>query len=339
MYAYVRRGRFIGISAAAAVMAPRAARATGGLDIESAESVHPMRVLLATGAASSPETVDDWHFMWEGRAYRGSFSTVRLPDGRDGLINTLPLDSYLYGVLAKEVSPSWPAAAQQAQAIVSRTYALIKLRPANAYDVVAGESYQQYAGIEGESVQGRAAIDATGGVVLTYGGMPAHVAYSSCCGGKTAAAGDVWNTPFPYLPSIPDPNCMGSPYYDWTASVQLAELEGAFPPCGGIGSLRSVALEATPGDRPTGISFVGSSSTFATTPKALRDSLGAAVIRSTFVRGAALEAGGASVALTGTGRGHGVGMCQWGARGLAGQGAGAHDILAFYFPGTEFGSA
>jgi stage II sporulation protein D len=299
-----------------------------------------VRVLLASGPVESPQVIDDWHFSWEGRGYRGSFALVKLPDGRDGLINALPLDAYLYGVLAKEVSPSWPAAAQQAQAIVSRTYALGKLRPGNAYDVVASESDQHYAGIAGESVQGRAAIDATGGVVLTFDGFPAHVAYSSCCGGKTAAAGDVWNTPYPYLPSVADPNCAGSPAYDWQSIVPRQTIEDAFPACGDIGALRSVDLAvAAAGDRPTGISLVGSVSTFATTPKAFRESIGASVIRSTFVRTATPEDGGASVALTGTGRGHGVGMCQWGARAMGEAGSSARDILAFYLPGTEFGRA
>jgi stage II sporulation protein D len=299
-----------------------------------------MRVLLATGPAVPPEPIDEWHFTWEGRQYRGTFEVVRLPDGSDGLVNTLPLDSYLYGVLAKEVSPSWPAAAQQAQAIVARTYALGKLRPGNPYDVVASESDQQYGGIAGESVQGRAAIDATGGVVLTYAGAPAHVAYSACCGGRTADAGDVWNAPYPYLPSIVDPNCAGSPPYEWQALVPVRDIEAALPDCAGLGILRSVELQVLDsGDRPKGISLVGTGATFATTPKALRASLGPGVLRSTFIRTATVDAGGASLALTGTGRGHGVGMCQWGARTLGEQGSTAAGILAFYFPGTAFGRA
>jgi len=335
----MRRGRFLG-TAAAAVAWPRAARATGGLDIETAESLHTMRVLLASGPSAQPEPIDDWHFSWESRQYRGSFGIVTLPDGNAGLVNTLPIDAYLYGVLAKEVSPSWPAAAQAAQAIVSRTYALGKLRPAAVYDVVASESDQDYAGIAGESVQGRAAIDATGGIVLTYAGAPAHVAYSSCCGGRTAAAADVWNTPYSYLPSIPDPNCEGSPGYAWQADLSVATIEDAFPACGDIGTLRSVELIVTgDGERPKGISLVGSTSTFATTPKALRGSLGAGLVRSTFVRTASVDAGGTSLALTGTGRGHGVGMCQWGAHAMAQNGSTANEILAFYFPGTEFGRA
>lgn len=335
----MRRKRFL--SAAAAALAwPAPARATGGLDVETAESIHPMRVLLASGSAAPPERIDEWHFAWDGRQYRGTFDVVRLPDGSDGLVNTLPLDSYLYGVLAKEVSPSWPAAAQQAQAIVSRAYALGKLRPEKPYDLVASESDQQYSGITGESVQGRAAIDATGGIVLTYAGAPAHVAYSACCGGRTADAGDVWNTPYPYLRSVVDPNCAGSPPYDWEALVPVRSIEEAFPDCGSLGTLRSVELTVLDtGDRPKGMSLVGTSSTFATTPKALRASLGPAVMRSTFVRTATIDDGGASLALTGTGRGHGVGMCQWGARALGEQGSSAAQILAFYLPGTEFGRA
>jgi stage II sporulation protein D len=63
------------------------------------------------------------------------------------------------------------------------------------------------------------------------------------------------------------------------------------------------------------------------------------VIRSAFVRGVTLEAGGASLAVSGTGHGHGVGLCQWGARVMGSQGAAAADIVAFYLPGTALGRA
>ncbi|MBD5654157.1 MAG: SpoIID/LytB domain-containing protein [Candidatus Eremiobacteraeota bacterium] len=331
---------FITLSGAALVGLPRVAEATGGVDIAGPAAQHSMRVLLAGGTFAPPQQLDAWHFGWDGRTYRGTFSTVRLDDGRDGLLNTLPLDAYLYGVLSKEVSPSWSSGAQQAQAIVARTYALGRLRPAKPYDVVASESDQRYGGIESESVEGRAAIDATGGIVVTYGAAPARMAYSSCCGGKTADAAEAWKTPYPYLAGVIDPHCSGTPNYDWRIDVPLSLVQSAF---GGqlaaAGALRSVALEGATGptDRPRSIDFVGDASTFVTTPSAFRASLGATVIRSTFVRVASLERD--TLSLTGTGRGHGVGMCQWGARVMGEAGSTAQDIVAFYFPGTSLGRA
>ena len=320
---------------------PRVAWATGGLDVAGPQAQHQMRVLLASGGFELPRAIDAWHFAWGERTYRGGFEIVALPEGRKGLVNALPLDAYLAGVLGKEISASWSPAAQQAQAIVARTYALGKLRPAKPYDIVASQSDQRYDGIEGESVEGRAAVDATGGVILTFEDAPAHVAYSSCCGGRTADAGDVWSTPYPYLRGVLDPNCVATPGYAWQVDVPVNVVEGAFgTQLAAIGTLRSVELSlADPAERPHVIRFVGSNSSFETTPNKFRASLGTSLIRSTFVRAAALESGGTSLALAGTGNGHGVGLCQWGARVLGDRGANAREIVAFYFPGTMFGRA
>jgi stage II sporulation protein D len=334
----MNRRTFARLAASALAVAPGAARATGGLDVESTPAAqHVMRVLLASRKFSPPSSLDAWHFGWDGRTYRGSADIVDLPGGERGLVNTVPVDAYLYGVLSKEVSPSWAAGAQQAQAIVSRTYALFKVRPEKPYDVVAGESDQVYGGIESETVEGRAAVDATSGKLVTFDGQPAHVAYSACCGGRTADAGDVWNVSYPYLPSILDPHCVGTPGYDWSAGVAVDAVAKAFgPPFRVIGALESVRIDApAPDERPTAIEFGGSSSSFETTPKEFRSSLGPGVVRSTFVR--SVQLGPSAMTLVGTGRGHGVGLCQWGARVFAETGASAADIVAFYFPGTSIG--
>lgn len=335
----MKRRAFIGATAAALVASRRLARATGGLDIADSAAQHDMRVLLATGSFAPGRQLDAWHFAWRGRSYRGTFAAVTLPDGRGALVNTLPLDAYLYGVLSKEVSASWPAAAQQAQAIASRTYALGKLRPAKPFDIVAGESDQAYGGIESETVEGRAAVDATGGIIATYRDAPARIVYSACCGGRTANAGDVWDTPYAYLTSIVDPYCAGTPSFAWQTDIGVDAVAGAFrAQLASIGSLRAVEVHADdPGGRPRSIDFVGSSSTFETTPSAFRASLGPSVVRSAFVRAATLQRDGTMLSLSGTGRGHGVGMCQWGARVMGERGHTPLDIVAFYFPGTAFG--
>jgi stage II sporulation protein D len=335
----VRRKEFLIASGAFAAI-PRVARATGGLDIENAESNVGMRVLLASGSFAPPEPLDAWRFAWDGRTYRGTFASVRLPDGATGLVNTVPLDAYLYGVLGKEISPSWPHASQQAQAIASRTYALLKLRPDRPYDVVAAESDQHYGGIEGESVECRAAIDATAAQIVTYGNLPARVAYSSCCGGRTANAADVWKTPQPYLTSVVDPYCSDAPNFDWTVDIGSDDITNAFRARFDIGDLRDVRVEMpAPDARPTDVTFVGSSSTFDATPAEVRNAIGPAVVRSTYIRSASVGRSGGVVTISGTGRGHGVGLCQWGCRGLGLAGASAAAIVAFYFPGTALGRA
>jgi len=85
-------------------------------------------------------------------------------------------------------------------------------------DVVASESDQRYDGLSAESVEGRAAVDATSGRIVVYGGAAATaVAFSSCCGGRTAEASGRWVRDLPYGRSVPDPHCVNSPEYRWRA--------------------------------------------------------------------------------------------------------------------------
>ena len=332
----------MGLSGSALVAFPSVARATGGLDIAGPSADHSIRVLLATDAPASPSPIDAWHFAWAGKTYRGAASLVPLPGGGTGLVNTLPIDAYLSGVLGKEISASWAPGAQRAQAIVSRTYVLGKLRPEKPYDVTASESDQRYDGIENESVEGRGAVDATSGTIVTYAGLAAHVAYSACCGGRTADAADVWNTPYPYLTSVLDPNCAGTPAYAWESEIATSLVETALrAQLTAVGTLRDVRVRAAvdPTERPQAIVFTGERDELEIAPTAFRASVGPRVVHSAFVREASLTNDGRSLALGGTGRGHGVGLCQWGTRVMGDRGATATEILAFYLPGTALGRA
>jgi stage II sporulation protein D len=336
----VKRRAFVTAAGAAALFAPRAARATGGLDVGEPQVQRSVRVLLASGDGfASPRQLDAWHFAWNGRSYRGAFAFVTLDDGRRGLLNVLPLDAYLPGVLGAEVSAGWPAAAQQAQAIVARTYALRKLRPEKLYDVTAGDADQSYGGIESESVEGRAAVDATSGTIVTYRGLPAHVAFSSCCGGRTADAVDVWRTPYPYLRSVEDPHCAESPEFRWEALVPYDGLARALD-LGRLGAPRAVELREVDGSgRPRAVAFSGAGPEVEVATRDLRSAAGPSVVRSTYLREVRLQSDGERrlLAIEGNGRGHGVGMCQWGARGMAASGSRADEIVAFYFAGTALG--
>jgi stage II sporulation protein D len=93
------------------------------------------------------------------------------------------------------------------------------------------------------------------------------------------------------------------------------------------------------GARPRAIEFVGDADTVDTPMQVFRMSVGAGLVPSTFVHDAELRRGGETLGLSGTGRGHGVGLCQWGARALGETGTSAQEIVAFYFPGTTLGRA
>ncbi len=359
----MRRAAFVAGAACACSFVRSPAGATGGLDVGDAPPApHAVRVLLAAGAGfAAPEPVDAAGFRWNGLGFRGTFATVAFPDGTPGLVNTVPLDAYLYGVVSKEVSPAWPRAAQEAQAIVARTYALGKLRPDRLFDVLPGESDQRYGGLPGESVEGRAAVDATAGLIVMAGTQAARVAFSSCCGGYTADAGDVWGRAFPYLPAHADPYCVNSPAFRWKAELPYERFVAAL---GGevaaLGPLERIELRAPDASgRPRSIAFFGGGRICEMHTPDFRARLGYSVVKSTLVRTVTFGGGAApggrvespegppglagpggtagSVTIEGNGSGHGVGMCQWGARQMAAAGASSRDIVGFYFPTTTLG--
>ena len=318
---------------AALVAVPGVARATGGLKVGGPVREPVVRILLASGNnIPAAQQLDAWYFSWNGRTYRGAFALVSLSGNKQGLIDFVPLDSYLYGVVSAEVSPAWPSEAQKAQAILARTYVTTKLRPDKPYDVVATDSDQHYGGIQSESVEGRAAVDATAGRLVIYAKAPAQVAYSSCCGGRTADPAEVWRSSVPYLRSFADPHCAGTPEYRWDERVSYDAVRSSLD-LPRAGSLRAVELRHVgPSGRPKELAFTGSSATVEVETSAFRAAAGLKAVRSTFLRG--VTPAGDDLIVAGNGRGHGVGMCQWGARAMAAGGASAADIIAFYFPKT-----
>jgi len=291
-----------------------------------------LRVLLGRGDASA---VDGRSFLYDGRRYRGTYS--RLADGN--VLSLVPLEEYLYSVVAREMSPSWPAAALQAQAICARTYVLARTDPKRAYDVVTTEADQVYGGIASESLAATAAVDATAGVVLRYGSAYAQVFYSSSCGGRTESSADAWQggADLPYLQGVVCPWCTQSPDYDWSRTVDAAALGRAFPGAV-IGPGTDLQVSATDASgRALQFALTGDAGAITTRGTTFRSAVGTRVVRSLLIRRIASAQGPGTFVIEGGGLGHGVGLCQWGARGMAAAAHTSDEILDFYFPGTQRG--
>jgi len=311
--------------------------ATGGLDVWDPLSPQ-IRVLVAGDTrGETPQVAPDGTFAFAGKRWRGAPSTVGMPDGKMALVTTIDVDQYLAGVVPLESPPSWPAAALQAQAIVARTFALARRTLSRPWDVRADESDQRWGGVEAEHPAATAAIQASRGRTVVFSGGPASVFYSSCCGGHTADAAAVWNgTPLPYLRGVADPYCAPAPEYRWSREVALDRAVAAFGARTG-GTLTGTALtDPDSTGRPRAVALLGA--TVATVPVAdFRRALGYDVVRSLWLRSVRIEATQAAprLVIEGSGRGHGVGLCQWGAKFFASSGASATDILGLYFPGTS----
>jgi stage II sporulation protein D len=149
------------------------------------------------------------------KAYRGTFTVTS--DGKKlTLVNTVPLEQYLYAVVPSEMPKTWLPEALKAQAVAARSYALAVRKTTGAFDVYDDTRSQVYGGVGAESPSTTAAVDATAGDVLNYGGKIATTYFFSTSGGRTAAINDVWKAaPVPYLVSVADPYDTLSPYHDW----------------------------------------------------------------------------------------------------------------------------
>jgi len=150
-------------------------------------------------------------------SYRGKL--VLVSNGkRLQVVNSLPLESYVLGVVGREMPSNWPAAALEAQAVAARSYALAELEnvvTVRNFDLYSDTRSQVYGGIPAESAAVTAAVEATARQVVLYGGKVATTYFSSSSGGRTVSAVEAWGKPVPYLVSVDDPYDTLSPYHDW----------------------------------------------------------------------------------------------------------------------------
>ena len=169
--------------------------------------------------------------------YRGDLTVAHQSSGLC-VINTLPVESYLRGVVPLEMSSSWPLEALKAQAVAARTYAVRSISSSGLFDLYSDTRSQAYGGAGREAATTDAAVTGTAGVIATYGGQPIAAFYFSTSGGHTENIENVWNTaPLPYLKGVDDPYDTLSPYHVWpdnpirksATSVAAALGAGALP--------------------------------------------------------------------------------------------------------------
>ena len=251
-------------------------------------------------------------------------------------VAVVPLEEYVAVVLSREAPPRFYPEALAALAIAVRTYAVgAAAKPRDpAYDVVDSVEDQVFDGTGGVAAVFREAADRTRGLVVRYRGELALTVYHSTCGGRTEDAVSVWGKDIPYLRSQFCDDCADSPVYRW--EYRMSEAEGhRVAKVLGVPPGKDLRIAVT-GRTPTGrasrvrISSGGVSRELQATE--FRKAAGYAKVRSLKMEIVPVAGGWR---FTGEGWGHGVGMCQFGANGMARRGAGFREILARYYPGTE----
>jgi stage II sporulation protein D len=160
-------------------------------------------------------------------SYRGVLELVPTESdaGALNVINAVPVDQYVKGVIPNESPPSWPQAALRAQALAARSFALSAQVDGNGFDLYDTVSSQVYEGIESETASTNLAANATRGEVLVYGGEIAQTYFSACSGGHTESVQNVFFGPaIPYLVGVPDPYDNLCPLHTWTLRFSESEI-------------------------------------------------------------------------------------------------------------------
>lgn len=296
------------------------------------------------------------------------------------IINDVPLEVYLRGVVPHEIGTTAPLAAVEAQTIIARTYALQNLRrfAIDGYELCADTQCQVYRGLTGTDPKIDQAIVATRAKVLTYGNSLVDALYSSTTGGVTAAFSDVWNgADRPYLKPVVDTtsniwnlssqsladennfqqfiklrqgfNETGARMFRWRKQSSIEQitqdlqkfLEKNRRPGGNFTTVQQMqVIERSPSGRILKLAVQTDAGKIILEKDEIRSAFSAP--RSTlfyleplFNQTKGQESTLRGYAFVGGGLGHGVGLSQIGAYGLANQGWSSDRILNFYYPGTQ----
>lgn len=280
--------------------------------------------------------------------------------GHTAFLGEVALEEYLRGILPAEMYASWPLEALKAQAVAARSEVLVHARGKHffdGYDFCIEQHCRAFGGRGLYDPRTDQAVKETEGVILVAADKSiVPTVFSSNCGGWTESNENVWDgAAQPALRGRPDSRdaerrgshnhaerwlnssghayCAGDKdYYRWTRSISLAKLSAQFNRDYGIGNLRAIeALERGVSGRLKSVRVVG-------------DRKSAVINKELNIRRAfenlpsalcAFSIQGGTVHIRGAGRGHGVGLCQHGANGMARENLGYEAILRHYFSGVS----
>lgn len=265
-----------------------------------------------------------------------SVSVYRMNKGE---VEEVDLENYLVGVLASEMPASYELEALKAQAISARTYSIKFLLADNKSSVPAGaditdstlqqvyknqnelrkfwnnENYDKY------MKKITQAVNETKGMVMTYNGELIDASFFAISNGYTENSEDYWNAALPYLRSVPSPWDTKSPDYKVVKAFTNSDIELRL----GVKLTDQVDIERTSSNRVSSISIGGKQFSGVE----FRDALD---LKSTDF---SIEVEGDNVQITTKGYGHGVGMSQYGANGMAKEGKSYKEILEYYYKGVK----
>lgn len=268
-----------------------------------------------------------------GKSYRGMLE-LSVQNGKLLVVNQLPLEQYLVGVINSEISSTWPMESIKAQAVIARTYAVAKRqeRSRAPYHLESTVMDQAYDGSDEEDSRAARGVIETQDEVLTYNGTVIQAFYHANSGGRTESSQNVWGIALPYLQGVECQYGLTSTTSSWEQAVPLSKIEAA------LKSFKIYGLtDIKPGPRNNrgrlkNLVLVTERGNVTLLATKFRMAVGSTVIKSTNFT---VHVENGTAYFNGIGYGHGVGLCQYGAKQRALDGFKYDEILLYYYPGTK----
>ncbi len=271
------------------------------------------------------------------KIYRGVLVIRSSGWNRLAVINVLGLEDYLKGVVPKEIPTSYPYEAIKAQAVAARTFARYKMQimAEKPWDLYCTARSQVYGGYSAEHYTCSQAVVDTRGMIMIYNGRLIEAYYHANCGGCTENSGDVWGCDLPYLSSRVCTHCAWSKHAHWKFHLKSSAIAGLLRKRGkSVGRIKSIRIvERTRSNRVKKVRITGTKRTRILKANHFRSIIGTRRLKSTKF-GVRKHKG--IYYFRGKGWGHGVGLCQDGAAGLARKKWSFDRILRFYYKGVHF---
>ncbi len=267
-----------------------------------------------------------------GKLFRGHLEITNVDNRHLIVVNEINLESYVAGLVNAEMPHDWPIEALKAQAVVARTYALWqKEKHLDQYfDMDSGVMDQVYAGADSEDNKGWEAVNTTRGQIITYEGKPILAMYHSICGGETENSEDAIGYKYPYLRAVKCNFCRIAPNFNWKYALRFKALADKLIVKGynlsGVYGFEIVKRSRT--QRVMTARVITNRGDIDLDGVALRGVIGYDKLRSTLFW---VHVKDNEIFFQGRGFGHGVGMCQWGAYGMAKKGYNYQQIIHYYY--------
>jgi stage II sporulation protein D len=271
-----------------------------------------------------------------GKGYRALIEVSALEKGLL-VVNELPLEEYLIGLINCEISSAWPMEAVKSQAVIARSYAVYQklARRGAPYQLESSVMDQVYEGCDVEDSRAARGVQETAGEVLVYDDKVIQAFYHSNCAGHTESSKNVWGLSIPYLRGVPCQYCRDSNPIKWEQIIPLKKVEAALKlagyPVSGLKELRVQGRNES--GRVQDLEVSCARGRVSVPGIAFRKALGYGVVKSTNFE---IRTAGSDLLVAGAGSGHGVGLCQWGAKERAADGFDYREILTYYYPGVKF---